>query len=618
MRNRLAVGVGGTIVLVLVTATLVVSAFAWVAQDVAGKTDRTHRLLEAAARFESAATDQSAEAYEILVDQEIGDIDQYVEAGKTLAAGSADLIAAARGDPALRSIVEPVIAAAQHWQTEFGDPLVESVRRGETLDIATKELGERHEVALTSALDELHLALAMRQEAAALEIDDTSRILIVAVLGAAGVLTVAFLVVGTWLFRSIGGPLGRLNRTAEALVAGHEVTFEPEHDDEIGALALVLERLRTDAAQRYEVARDEAVQAAAFNQLAELMSFAVDEGDLVRAAVRTLERLVFSPAGDVLLINASQNRLTVSAAWGAADQAIGELVPLERIDRCPGIRRATAYLAPDIADAMNVRCPAHPAEAGTVVCVPMPALGQMVGVIHLASPERNAFDADQVRVASRIAEQVALAIANARLMSTMERLSMTDALTGLHNARFFDPYLEQELAAAERDQEPLAVIMIDLDHFKGFNDVHGHPGGDEALRAFARALRTSLRASDVVARYGGEEFVVCARRASLDEARGLAEKIRIAVEQTVVELGPGRFARMTASFGVAGTADRRLDRQALMRAADEALYQAKAEGRNRVVTAATATDGLLLEPVRRVRERPDKIGPPAQADAPTP
>lgn len=288
-----------------------------------------------------------------------------------------------------------------------------------------------------------------------------------------------------------------------------------------------------------------------------------------------------------MLINASQNRLSVSAAWG--DEVIpGSPVDVDRVDRCPGIRRATAYIAADIGDGMTVRCPAHPMLEGSLLCVPMPALGEIVGVIHLASPRPHAFSDEDARVAARIAEQVALAIANARLMGTMQGLAMTDPLTGLHNARFFDPYLEQELAAAERDQASLAIIMIDVDHFKRFNDAHGHPGGDEALKAFARAVRSSVRSSDVIARYGGEEFVVCARHTSMEDAVSLAEKIRIAVEQTVVELGPGRFARMTASFGVASTADRRLDRLSLLRTADEALYEAKEAGRNRVVAARSA------------------------------
>ena len=149
----------------------------------------------------------------------------------------------------------------------------------------------------------------------------------------------------------------------------------------------------------------------------------------------------------------------------------------------------------------------------------MSALGKLVGVIHLEQSRAGAFDPEMMHLVSRVAETVGLAMANARLMKTMEGQAMTDALTGLRNARFFDPYLEQELQAAERDREATSVIMLDLDHFKAFNDAYGHPAGDEALRTFARVLSATIRSSDVAARYGGEEFIVAVRHAGWTSAR---------------------------------------------------------------------------------------------------
>jgi diguanylate cyclase (GGDEF)-like protein len=192
-------------------------------------------------------------------------------------------------------------------------------------------------------------------------------------------------------------------------------------------------------------------------------------------------------------------------------------------------------------------------------------------------------------------------MANARLMITMEGQAMTDPLTGLRNTRFFDPYLEQELEAARRDQQPLSVVMVDIDHFKNFNDTHGHPAGDEALRTFARVLGGSIRASDVAARYGGEEFIIALRHATIDEAQVIAEKLRIAVEQMVIELGPGRYARMTASFGVASTGLHIQDQKTLVSLADAALYSAKELGRNRVELAPTAKDVVVLNAAGRRR-----------------
>jgi diguanylate cyclase (GGDEF)-like protein len=441
-------------------------------------------------------------------------------------------------------------------------------------------------------------------------------------------------ILGFWLTRTISGPLVRLDRTAQQLIAGQEVTFHAEHDDEIGELATVLEQLRLDAQGRYTTARHDAERAATFNRLAELTSVADDDESLVNAAMVTLRRLVATDRGDVQLVNSSENRLTIAAAWGADSPVAGERVEVASIDRCPGIRRAMAYVVANAADEMAVSCPAHRVAQGSVACVPMTALGKTVGVLHLERAAVGGFDAEDIQVAARVAEHVALAIANGRLMRTMEGLAMTDPLTGLRNARFFDPYLEQQLAAAERDDESVTVVMIDLDHFKQFNDDYGHPAGDEALRVFSRVVRSLVRESDVVSRYGGEEFVLAFRNCHLEDGEAKAEEIRVAIEQTVIEIGPGRYARITASFGVASTEGRIVDRKSLVSLADAALYRAKELGRNRVEVAPSGEPELsaaarrrrgrvtstlgAAEPtnLRGVRRRRSKAGaPPAEASA---
>jgi diguanylate cyclase (GGDEF)-like protein len=255
-----------------------------------------------------------------------------------------------------------------------------------------------------------------------------------------------------------------------------------------------------------------------------------------------------------------------------------------------------------------VTCPAHPIEHGSVLCIPLLALGQTIGVLHLAR-DAGGFTSDDRGQAGRLAEQVALALANARLLRTMEGLAMADPLTGLYNMRFFDPLLERELTISVRDASPVGLIMLDIDHFKPFNDTHGHPAGDAALRAFGALLRSTVRESDTVARYGGEEFVVLLRGADIAEAAMVAEKLRAAVEDMVVELGPGRFGRVTASFGVASTNVHGHDRTNLIAVADRALYQAKELGRNRIVVASPpdglgqATSGVDsgVTPIRRPR-----------------
>ena len=303
------------------------------------------------------------------------------------------------------------------------------------------------------------------------------------------------------------------------------------------------------------------------------------------AAAAALAQLVPAPAGDILAINPSADRLCVALSWGDRALASGTAVEIEEPDRCFGIRRGTTFAVEDAADPWTPACPAHAADRGSTVCVPMVAVGKLIGVIHLARHEPRSFGEDDRRQASRIAEQVALAVSNARLIRTMEGLALTDALTGLHNGRFFDPFLDRELAHAERDGTPVGVIAIDLDRFKQLNDTYGHPAGDEALRTFARGCLGVLRASDTMARLGGEEFCIAVRGADLPTTMEIAEKLRTTVEHLPVEIGPGRFARMTASFGVANSQGHGTDRKRLLKAADRALYAAKRQGRNAVVAA---------------------------------
>lgn len=349
----------------------------------------------------------------------------------------------------------------------------------------------------------------------------------------------------------------------------------------------------------------EAERTEILNRLSDRLTFAIGESDMVAAAVAALRRLVPSPGGDVLLINASQDRLIRAAAWGLPEAATDEPVAVDDPSLCPGIRRRSAYLLADAADDLDMKCAAHPAASGSVVCVPMLALGQTVGVIHLERPGTATIDAQGLQLAARVAEQIALGVANARLLQTMEGLAMTDALTGLHNARFFDPLLDAELAVTAREGGDLGIIMIDIDHFKELNDRYGHPAGDEALKAFARAVRNAARDSDTVARYGGEEFVMLARRSNLAGTRTLAEGIRRAVEELVIDIGPKRTARITASFGVTSAPEHGIDRLLLMRTADQALYRAKEQGRNRVVVADV------------VRGAAEPVTPPDADSAPT-
>ncbi|RYZ86599.1 MAG: GGDEF domain-containing protein [Proteobacteria bacterium] len=162
------------------------------------------------------------------------------------------------------------------------------------------------------------------------------------------------------------------------------------------------------------------------------------------------------------------------------------------------------------------------------------------------------------------------------------RASVTDELTQINNVRYFRIRLHNEIMRAKKDETPLALLMFDIDHFKSINDKYGHQVGDHAIRAMANALKMGVRGGDIVARYGGEEMAAILPGASLETALVVAERLRAHVAEIIVEsdLGPVRF---TTSVGVSTLPTDATEMEALIGCADQALYRAKREGRNRVI-----------------------------------
>ncbi len=185
-------------------------------------------------------------------------------------------------------------------------------------------------------------------------------------------------------------------------------------------------------------------------------------------------------------------------------------------------------------------------------------------------------------IASAFATPVAMAIENSRLYSQMEQLATTDMLTGLSNRRDFSTKAEIELERARRYNRSLALIMVDIDHFKTTNDTYGHQAGDQVLRTLAvECFQTVLRKIDIAGRYGGEEFILLLPETSRKDAILAAERLRSLVENTICHT-PAADIRVTISLGVATLNQKNNRLQDLIEDADKALYLAKKNGRNRV------------------------------------
>jgi two-component system, cell cycle response regulator len=216
--------------------------------------------------------------------------------------------------------------------------------------------------------------------------------------------------------------------------------------------------------------------------------------------------------------------------------------------------------------------------ARNLVIVPLFAESLPLGILALEQPGRvGRIERRVVAMIGQSASHAALALRNSWLLEQVQRLAEVDSLTNVANRRTFETELSQELSRSSRHGEPLTLVMIDVDHFKKFNDTHGHRAGDEALREVARALAHESRDFDTVSRYGGEEFAVILPGASSRESLIAAERLRKAVSEIT-----GLPAPVTASAGVATYPTHASDAESLIKVADEALYESKRAGRNRV------------------------------------
>lgn len=211
--------------------------------------------------------------------------------------------------------------------------------------------------------------------------------------------------------------------------------------------------------------------------------------------------------------------------------------------------------------------------ARNLVVVPMFAEAHPIGVL-VVEHGQGRIERRIVAMLTQFASHAALALRNAWLGEQVQRMADTDALTGLANRRTFARTLEREVARAERRGEPLTLAMIDVDHFKKINDKHGHPAGDEVLRRVASALKEECRAFDTPARYGGEEFAVILPACSSKESPRVAERLRRGMSRVGMD-----FA-VSASAGIATFPTHATDAEALVRAADAALYESKEAGRD--------------------------------------
>jgi diguanylate cyclase (GGDEF)-like protein len=365
-----------------------------------------------------------------------------------------------------------------------------------------------------------------------------------------------------------------LEDATEAIARGDfERRASSGDNDEIGRLAQSFNAMAEEVQERTR-------EAAGLHKLSELLQACGTVKEAFEVIEQVVPSLLPESRGVIHLINGSRTMLEVATRFSLSCDAAGEgrSEPATPND-CWAFRRGAPHRV-EAGDAMP-GCHHAGAESSTYVCIPLLAHGENLGMLTLSPLP----DEKRSLWAERLAEQIGLAVANLRLRDSLRTQAIRDGLTGLYNRRYFEEAAERELALAKRHERPVVFLVLDVDHFKRFNDTHGHDAGDHLLREVGQLLRTSVRQSDVACRYGGEEFVLILPESPAEEARRRADQVRQGFQRLGLSYQGKVLGPVTVSIGIAAYPEHGTDRETLLRNADAALYQAKGEGRDRVVMA---------------------------------
>ena len=317
---------------------------------------------------------------------------------------------------------------------------------------------------------------------------------------------------------------------------------------------------------------------------------------------RYAQELFPGVAGALYLLNESNNLVTSVSQWGQT--LTGELI-FNPID-CWALRQGKPYLcgATSLAS-INPKC--HHLAAcgnGSHFCMPLVAQNETMGLLYLekmSTPEEAAQIAggrterglmkSQQKLARTLAEHISLSLANLKLRESLRHQAIRDSLTGLFNRRYLQETLDREIHRAKRKETTLGVIMLDVDHFKVFNDTSGHEAGDRLLSALGRYLKDAIRVEDIACRYGGEEFTLILPDVNPEVLKARAEIIREGAKDLEVLYQGKMLGKITISLGLSYFPLHGAESETLLQAADAALYQAKRNGRNRVVMSGDQLGG---------------------------
>lgn len=393
------------------------------------------------------------------------------------------------------------------------------------------------------------------------------------------------------IMRRVLRPVGRLSDVVTRLAAQDFDVEPPEYSriDEIGDMTQAIRVFRENALerQRLEVQRDDDV---ALRELLARMTQRLQGCDSIDDVMNVVQR--FAPeiapafAGRLYVHDERTGTLTSACEWRSPQGSAAQF----RFTDCWALRRGQVHRP--AGPVIDVPCGHLNADlASGSICIPLIGQGETIGLIYF---EQGAEDAGRLSENEEVylvllAERVGLALANLRLREALREMALVDPLTGLSNRRRLETLIKLHFEHAEQTGLPVSCLLLDVDHFKKFNDEFGHDAGDAVLRAVGGVLSNSVRGQGNAFRYGGEEFLLLMPGMGMEAARERAEAVRQKISALQVHHEGRPLGRITASFGLS-TYPVHGGAETLVSVADAALLRAKAEGRDRIVVA-TVRDG---------------------------
>jgi diguanylate cyclase (GGDEF)-like protein len=508
---------------------------------------------------------------------------------KAVTEGLADIIALSdleAVDPGQLQEVVRIRAEFDQMQKQWALPVMEKVRTGVEFDTAAALAeGQDRMTAIRSQV------LNLRNEDERQNVSEMEgaekviwRMLLVGV--SLAVLLAGILISLTGVVtRLIVGPVLQLIRASEKVGRGDFApVLPPMVDNEFGVLSRSFSHM-TSALRR------EREEIASLNRFSEAVTQCTTEIEVYDLLLHSLKER-FQPRQVVIFqLKQSENFLEAAATLVPLPKEFAAWPVIEEPNNCKAVRTGRPFVVNDVQ--LEPLCPSKfllPSE-GSYYCGPLIAGGNLIGSVRMEAA-KDLWTPERQRLLESYLSGAASALSNLRLLDRMKQQANVDSLTGLYNRRFLEDYARKLFAIARRRAQPVGMIMLDLDHFKGFNDVYGHEIGDRILRHFAKTVTASMRETNLAARYGGEEFIVILPDTSAKSCLLVAERIRKAVMTMVVPSSAEKpLPQLTVSIGVAAFPEHGQTLEEIIQASDKALYESKRNGRNRV-TAATAPEAV--------------------------